>query len=126
MRLDGPLAKGADGGHGPIRYHVESYRPGRSIVFRFSGPAGLTGTHRFEAEADGDATVLSHVIEGAATLRFAPSWLLVFRPLHDALLEDALDRAEEACTGAVARPARWSRWVRFLRRRAQTPGLSST
>ncbi|MCF3172971.1 hypothetical protein IPZ61_06540 [Streptomyces sioyaensis] len=34
----------------------------------------------------------------------------------DAALADSLDRAEEACTGAVARPARWSRYVRLPRR----------
>ncbi|MGW2011839.1 hypothetical protein [Streptomyces nigrescens] len=38
------------------------------------------------------------------------------RPRHDAALEDSLDRAERACTGTVARPARWSRYVRTLRR----------
>ncbi|AZS71029.1 hypothetical protein DDE74_08815 [Streptomyces lydicus] len=38
------------------------------------------------------------------------------RPLHDAAPEDSLDRAERACTGTVARPARWSRYVRMLRR----------
>ncbi|MFB6520879.1 hypothetical protein [Streptomyces sp. NPDC056401] len=43
------------------------------------------------------------------------SWPLVFRWLHDALAEDALDRAEPACSGTVARPARWSPYVRLLR-----------
>lgn len=38
------------------------------------------------------------------------------RPRHDAALEDSLDRAERACTDTVARPARWSRYVRMLRR----------
>jgi hypothetical protein len=118
MRLDRPLGVGADGGHGPIRYHVEAYEPGRSVVFRFSGPTGLSGIHRFEAVGDGDGAVLGHVIDGNAALRFAPSWLLVYRPLHDALIEDALDRAEEACTGTVERPARWSPWVRLIRRGA--------
>jgi hypothetical protein len=42
---------------------------------------------------------------------------LVFRPLHDALIEDSLDRAEHAVTGIVARPARWSGTVRQLRLR---------
>jgi hypothetical protein len=115
MRFDRPLEPGADGGHGPIRYRVETYEPGRSVVFSFSGPRGLSGTHRFTVAADGDQTSLIHVIEGAASLRFTPAWVLVFRPLHDALIEDALDRAEEACTGTVVHPARWSWWVRLLR-----------
>lgn len=33
MRFDRPLAPGASGGHGPIRYTVEVYEPGRSIRF---------------------------------------------------------------------------------------------
>ncbi|MFJ9342145.1 hypothetical protein ACIRP0_23010 [Streptomyces sp. NPDC101733] len=43
------------------------------------------------------------------------TWPLVWRHLHDACLEDALDRAERACADRVARPARWSPYVRFLR-----------
>ena len=116
MRFDRPLGPGADGGHGPIRYRVEAHEPGRSVVFRFGGPRGLSGTHHFEVVTDREQTLLVHTIEGAATFRFAPAWMLVFRPLHDALIEDALDRAELACTGTVARRARWSWWVRLLRR----------
>jgi hypothetical protein len=51
-------------------------------------------------------------MSGAALL----SWPLVFRPLHDAVLEDALDDAERHVTGRVERPARWSIYVRVLRR----------
>jgi hypothetical protein len=40
---------------------------------------------------------------------------LAFRPLHDALLEDSLDRTELACAGVMARPARWGWHVRRLR-----------
>nr|WP_202466231.1 hypothetical protein [Streptomyces sp. SID4951] len=38
------------------------------------------------------------------------------RPHRDAAQEESLDRAERACTGTVARPARWRRYVRTLRR----------
>jgi hypothetical protein len=44
------------------------------------------------------------------------AWPLVWQPPHDALIDDLLDRAELVLTGAVARPARWSPWVRLLRR----------
>ena len=37
MRLDGPVAPGAAGGHGPIRYRVEAWQPGRLVRFRFAG-----------------------------------------------------------------------------------------
>jgi hypothetical protein len=45
----------------------------------------------------------------------ALTWPLIFRPLHEALIEDSLDDAERALGGEP--PAReWSPWVRLLRR----------
>jgi len=38
MKFDRPLQVGAVGGHGPIRYTVEAYEPGRRIRFRFTAP----------------------------------------------------------------------------------------
>jgi hypothetical protein len=40
----------------------------------------------------------------------------MFRWLHDALVEDALDRAEAAVTTRPLQKRHWSLWVRFLRR----------
>jgi hypothetical protein len=118
MRLDRPLGVGADGGHGPIRYRVEAYEPGRRVAFRFTGMAGLDGGHRLEAEpAGGGGVLLRHVAEGRMGGRMLVVWPLVIRHLHDALIEDLLDRAELAVTGRVASPNRWSPWVRLLRRR---------
>ena len=48
MRFDRSLGVGADGGHGPIRYVVEAYEPGRSIRFRFTRPKGFIKLHFFE------------------------------------------------------------------------------
>lgn len=130
MRFDGQLQVGASGGHGPIRYVVESYEIGRSICFRFTAPQGFLGTHRFEVdEVSSDSVRLRHVlemrVEGLARL----SWPLVFRPLHDALLEDALDRAETYLTSSPIKKRRWSLYVRFLRwllsgRRASRKAIS--
>jgi hypothetical protein len=115
MKFDRPLAVGAVGGHGPIQYSVESYTPGRSIVFRFLGPKGFDGCHRFEIIAATDQPcVLRHTIEmqthGLASLK----WLIIIRPLHDALLEDSLDTAQ-ASLGLVPEIHQWSLRVRFLR-----------
>lgn len=115
MRFDRPLGVGAVGGHGPIRYTVEAYEPGRRVRFRFTGPPGFHGFHGFEVEpVDENRTLLRHVLEmrisGAAML----TWPLVFRPLHDALVEDSLDEAERGVGGAP-RGARWSGWVQVLR-----------
>jgi hypothetical protein len=50
MKFDRPLSVGAVGGHGPIRYTIESYKPGSRIQFRFTEPKGFLGSHRFEVE----------------------------------------------------------------------------
>ena len=116
MRFDRPLGVGAAGGHGPVRYFVEAYDPGRSIRFRFTGPRGFVGTHGFEAEENGaDMVRLRHVllmrVEGWARW----SWPLAFRWLHDALIRDAMARAESWCTSQPVRYRRWTLWVRLLR-----------
>lgn len=116
MRLDRALGVAANGGHTFIRYDVTAYEPGRSVTFRFKGPRGLTGTHRFDTTEAGDGTLLSHTIEGKVALWFIPSWSMVVRPLHDALIEDAMDNAQREAVGPVADPAAWSWWVRTLRR----------
>lgn len=120
MAFDRPLAAGAVGGHGPVRYTVAAYVPGTWVRFAFTGPRGFHGFHEYAALAvDEEHTALRHTLamdnRGAARL----TWPLLFRPLHDALLEDSLDRAELACAGRPARPARWSPYVRFLRRLAR-------
>lgn len=116
MTFDRPLSVGALGGHGPIRYAVESYQPGRCIQFRFTRPQGFLGCHRFEIEPLGsEEAKLSHIIEMQVQGTARLSWLLAIRPLHDALIEDALDRAEVHTGGQPDRRS-WSLWVRLLRR----------
>ncbi|WP_236567752.1 MULTISPECIES: SRPBCC family protein [unclassified Nocardiopsis] len=135
MRLDGPLAEGASGGHGPVRYTVEDHAPGRRVRFRFRAPRGFDGFHELTVHPGPDGgTVLRHLLamrtRGPALL----TWPLLFRPLHDALLEDALDRAEHELTGTVRAPARWSARTRLLRSLAaavtggggRPPGRSAT
>ncbi len=116
IRLDRPIEVGAVGGHGPIGYVVDGYEPGRSVRFRFLYPRRFVGHHRFEVlPAAPSHTLLRHVVEMDARGPAALVWLLAIRPLHDALLEDALDNAERAL-GGVPAPRRWSWWVRLLRR----------
>jgi hypothetical protein len=116
MKFDRPLSAGASGGHGPIRYFVETYEPGRSIRFRFTGPRSFLGTHAFEIEELSESKVrLRHVIDMRITGWARLQWSFIIRPLHDALLEDALDRAELFC-GMQPAPRHWSFWVRFLRK----------
>lgn len=115
--LDRPVSVGARGGHGPIRYHVTAHEPGRRVAFTFDPGMGLVGTHTFTVEPAGpEAALVRHVLEGEVAGFARLRWSLVVRWLHDAVLEDLFDRAEAAVGTGPARPARWSPWVRVLRR----------
>ena len=115
MRFDRGLAVGAIGGHGPIRYTVDAYEPGRSVRFRFTGPRGFDGHHGYEVEEAGPGeSRIRHVVEMKTRGRAMLAWPLVYRPLHDALMEDSLDRVQAHC-GGMPEARRWSIWVRLLR-----------
>ena len=114
MHIDGPLRVGAAGRHGPVRYTVEEYVPSTRVRFRFLEPPGFDGTHTFEIFPDADGCRLEHRVEIAPRGTARLAWPLVFGPLHDALVEDAIDRALQSV--GQGRPARrYSRWVRLLR-----------
>ncbi|MFK4223458.1 DUF2867 domain-containing protein [Streptomyces sp. NPDC019890] len=116
IRFDGPLAVGADGGHGFIRYSVGAYEPGRRIRFDFAPPSN--GFHALELEPlDGGGCRVRHVLEQKQGLKSSLLWTLVIRPLHDTMIEELFDNVERAATpGAPARPYRWTRRARLLRR----------
>ncbi|MFJ6515748.1 SRPBCC family protein [Streptomyces sp. NPDC091406] len=120
MAFDGPLAPGAAGGHGPVRYTVTAYVPATWVRFTFTGPRGFHGFHEYAVlPVDETHTLLRHTLAMNTSGPARLTWPLVWRPLHDALLEDSLDRAERACTGAVEHPARRGSYVRLLRRLAR-------
>ncbi len=124
MRLDKPLGLGATGGHGPIRYSVVAYEPGKKVTFEFISPQGFVGTHWFEVISDGSSeTVLRHTIDMSLVGSALLSWPIAIRPLHDALVEDALTNAQVAL-GEQPTPVRWSPWVRLLRRLVGRRGRS--
>ena len=114
IKFDRPLAVGAIGGHGPIRYVVEAYTPGQSVRFRFTAPRGFDGWHGFEVlEATAAHCVLEHRIEMQARGRGILTWHLAIRWLHDAVTEDLLAQAQrEFDQPATVVP--WSRYVRLL------------
>jgi hypothetical protein len=116
MRMDRPLGIGAAGGHGPIRYSVIAYEPGKKLTFEFISPRGFVGKHWFEVLRHGSSeTILRHTIEMSLVGSALLSWPIAIRPLHDALVEDALTNAQVAL-GEQPTPAPWSPWVRVLRR----------
>ena len=120
LRFVRPLGVGAAGGHGPIRYFIEVYKPGQYLCCRFTAPKGFRGTHSFEVRGiSAHSALLTHalVMDVAGISRIA--WPLLQGPLHDALIEMALDRAE-AYVAAKAEPTRRlsnrAKWlIRFVR-----------
>lgn len=120
MVLDMPLAVGARGGHSVILYEVEKYLPGRTVIFRFSSPAGLLGTHTFDVEEIKPGQIrLRHTINARLKGAERLGWPLAIRWLHDALLEDALDKAEADIYAQAWRQRPLSPWVKFLIKRKQ-------
>ena len=118
MRLDKPLSVGASGGHGPVRYSVTEYVPGRKVSFEFAQKgleSGLLGGHSFDVRSSDNGATLRHILWADSGLIPWLKWAILIRPLHDALLEDALDKVERGLTGTVEKPAKWSAWVRVLR-----------
>lgn len=117
MLFDRPLGVGAAGGHGSARYVVEEYEQGRYIRFRFTEPRAFVGIHAFDAEEIKPGVVrLRHVIDMRVE---GIIWALMIRltiRLHDALIEDAFDRAEAYVTSRPMSQRKWSFLVRFLRK----------
>ncbi len=114
MKFDQPLKVGATGGHGPIRYNVVAYTPGIHIRFQFTGPSGFNGYHEFKVTFSDSVCVLRHTVEMTANGIALLTWPLIYRPLHDALIEDALTKAQQSL-GQRPEFHRWSIWVKALR-----------
>jgi hypothetical protein len=116
MRLDRGLEIGSDGGHGPVRYEVARYEPGRLIAFAFTARFPIDGEHRCEVlPAPDGKTLLLHTLEGRPKSWLRLGWPLCFRWLHDALIEDAFDQAEAQLAGVEWQPRPLPAHVRALR-----------
>jgi len=124
LRLDSGLAVGSDGGHGPMRYSVSEYEPGRRVRFAPASDLGLKGYHEFVITPQGsNHSLITHVIDAQLQGRMRLIWPLAIRWMHEAVLHDLLDTVELNATGQLAgKPARWSPWVRLLRLVFRPPG----
>lgn len=115
MKFDRSLAPGACGGHGPIRYCVERFASGSLIRFRFTAPRGFDGYHEFSVvDSAPRGCLLSHTLKMKVTGPALLSWPLIFRPLHEALVEDSLTKAQRSLGERVAAKG-WSLRVKTLR-----------
>lgn len=111
------LTVGAIGGHGPIKYSINSYIPGSSIEFTFVKPDGFKGVHRFEVtEIENNKTELKHTIDMMLSGKEILTWHIAIRWLHDALIEDCFDKVENQFS-TNEKETKWNLWVVFLRNR---------
>lgn len=114
--LDRPLGVGANGGHGPIRYTCVSYQPGRRVEFEFRLPTPVRGGHALELIEHPEGVLLQHTLIGEPIgVAGWLAWTVVFRAMHDVVLEQLMDRAETALGRPSRRPAQWTPHVRLLR-----------
>ena len=119
MVMSGPLAVGVAAGHGPIRYHVTRYEPGRLIEFTFTPDVGLRGMHTLSVEPAGaDRCVVQHVLQGRLVGGMVLAWPLAVRWAHDAVVEQLMDRVAVALGVPPGPSVHWSPGARLLRRAA--------
>lgn len=110
------LTEGAIGGHRPIKYSINKYIPGIFIEFKFMKPDGFIGIHKFEiTEIEKDKTELKHTIDMVVSGKGILTWYIAIKWLHNALLEDCMDKAENNFL-TEKKKTEWNLWVLFLRR----------
>ena len=114
MKFDGPLGVGAVGGHGPsgtplnpmCRAIASNFvLPNRRV---FSARIVLRSNRPMEERPDSGTLSRCKSLDGPFSLGS------IIRPLHDALMEDALDHAE-ASLGKQMPRRKWSCWVKVVR-----------
>ena len=110
------LMEGATGGHRPIKYSIKKYIPGILLEFKFIKPDGLIGIHKFEiTEIENDKTEIKHTIDMTVSGKGIFIWYIAVKWLHNALLEDCMDKAENNFL-TEKKKTEWNLWVLFLRR----------
>jgi len=108
------LSEGAIGGHVPIKYSIQKYIPGNTIEFKFIKPDGFKGIHKFEiTELDSKKTEIKHTIKMSLSGKGVLTWYLAIKWLHDALLEDCLDKVESHFL-QEPKSTKWNVWVCML------------
>jgi len=116
MKFKDGLKKGSKGGHGQIRYTIEKYIQNEFIQFKFTSPKGFNGVHNFKInELENEKTELKHTIEMSIVGTDILNWIFIIKPLHNALLRDALDKVENQFKSNNSK-TEWSFWVKTLRK----------
>ena len=115
IRFKEGLKEGSKGGHGIIRYNITEYNFEDSIYFKFTKPSGFDGYHSFKINELGhNKTEVIHCIDMKTYGMSTFSWIVIIRWLHDALIEDALDKIENHFS-LEKTASTYSVWVKILR-----------
>jgi hypothetical protein len=110
------LKEGSIGGHGPIEYSIRKYIPGNIIEFQFLKPDRFKGIHKFDiTELDSEQTEIKHTIQMTLSGKGTLTWYIAIKWLHDALLEDCMDKVENQFS-EEQKYTQWNLWVRILRK----------
>lgn len=118
MVLDSALNVGSAGGHGPVRYRVSEYVPGRRAVFQFDNAGllgGVDGLHYFEVIPRRRHVIIRHVLEGDCDLGMWLKFTFFVEPMHNTVIEDAFDKVESRFSGTAVKRSQGGLRVQFLR-----------
>ena len=118
MILDRGLEIGSRGGHSKIRYCVTEYIPGKRVTFEFEPMEQLhsfIGRHFFEVLDRPTHIILRHTIDAEINPRDWIYWKIFIEQIHDAVIEDAFDKAERFAGLSNPHTTHWSFYVRLLR-----------
>jgi hypothetical protein len=116
MTLDNHLNIGSKGGHSLIKYFIEDYQENRLIKFKFTEPKGFNGTHEFiVTQISSDVFRLEHKVILNLDFKGKIYWIFIIKHLHDALIEDLLDKAESNINEKKIEFRKLSLMVRGLR-----------
>ncbi|PID57285.1 MAG: hypothetical protein CR986_09135 [Ignavibacteriae bacterium] len=114
--LDNGLRVNSSGGHGRIRYYITKYEYGKLVEFCFTEPKEFVGKHYFELKKlNENKTKVKHTIDVELNLKGLILWNLIIKWLHDALLEDCLDKIENNLEKTNVKTPH-NAWVKFLRK----------
>jgi hypothetical protein len=79
-------------------------------------PDGFAGLHKFEiTEIEEEITELKHTIDMTVSGKGIFTWYFAIKWLHNALLEDCMDKAENNFL-TDKKKTKWNLWVLLLRR----------
>ena len=106
VRTPGPLrVSETEERHGIIHAILVELEPGRSLVWRADQPF-IKGAHGFQITPAGTGSRVEHVLDARIAWWFVPIWMFKVRAIHDRILEQLLERLQDASSRQRAQALR--------------------